>query len=153
MKGVLLVLLVTAVTLAAGCAKPTTPEETPTQLIEDITPPPAPTQIIKDITTEEAFALIQDNQDNPDFVIIDVRAPENFAEGHIEKAINLDYQSKTFRYELYKLDKNKTYVVYCAACRHSTSTLAIMKELGFREAYNMLEGINQWQAEGLPTTK
>jgi len=110
-------------------------------------------QIIEDITPQEAFTLIQNNKNNPDFVIIDVRTPEEFADGHIENAINLDYNSETFRDELNKLDKNKTYLIYCRSGSRSGSALNIMKELNFREVYNMLGGIIDWKAAGLPTTK
>ena len=130
--------------------------KTPTQEIPTATDnktetpaPETPTQIIKDITPQEAFALIQNNQDNPDFVIIDVRTPEEFAEGYIENAINLDFYSKTFRDELNKLDKNKTYLIYCRSGSRSGNTLAIMEELNFREVYNILGGFKRWQAEGL----
>jgi len=109
-----------------------------------------PAQIIEDITPQEAFALIQDNQNNPDFVIIDVRTPEEFAEGHIENAVNLDYYSETFRDEVNKLDKNKRYLIYCRSGRRSSNALSVMEELGFREAYNVLGGIIEWKAEGLP---
>jgi len=109
-------------------------------------------QIIEDITPQEAFTLIQNNQDNPDFVIIDVRTPQEFAEEHIENAINMDYYSETFRDELNNLDKNKTYLVYCRSGKRSGNALDIMKELNFREAYN-IGGIIEWKAAGLPTTK
>ncbi|TET17656.1 MAG: rhodanese-like domain-containing protein [Dehalococcoidia bacterium] len=112
-----------------------------------------PTQIIEDITPQEAFILIQDNLDNPDFVIIDVRTPEEFADEHIEKAINIDFLSETFRDELNTLDKNKTYLIYCRSGGRSGNALDIMAELNFREVYNMSGGIDQWKAEGLPTTK
>jgi len=131
-------LLVIGVALTGGCAG--SEIETPPQIIEDITP-------------QEAFALIQDNQNNPDFVILDVRTPEEFAEEHIENAINIDYYSETFRAELNKLDKNKTYLVYCRSGRRSGNALDIMAELNFREAYNMSGGIKQWKAEGLPAVK
>jgi rhodanese-related sulfurtransferase len=110
-------------------------------------------QIIEDITPQEASTLIENNQNNPDFVIIDVRAAEEFAEGHIENAVNLDYHSETFRDELNKLDRNKTYLIYCLSGNRSRSALDIMGELNFREAYNMLGGIIMWKKEGLPTTK
>ncbi len=112
----------------------------------------APTQIIENITPQEAFTLIQDNENNPDFVILDVRTPEEFADGHIENAINLDYYSETFRDELNKLGKNKKYLIYCRSGNRSGKTLNIMERLNFREVYNMLGGIIQWEAEGLPTT-
>ncbi len=110
-------------------------------------------QIIEDITPQEAFTLIQNNRNNPDFVIIDVRTPKEFTEEHIENAINLDYYSETFRGELNKLDKNKTYLIYCRIGGRSGSALDIMKELNFKEVHNMLGGILAWNAEGLPTTR
>jgi len=135
--------LVIGVVLTGGCvgAKIETPvQETPARIIEDITP-------------QEAFTLIQNNQDNPDFVILDVRTPEEFTEAHIEDAINLNFRSETFRDELDKLDKSRTYLVYCRSGGRSRSALDIVAELNFREAYNMLGGIIQWKAEGLPTTQ
>jgi len=113
----------------------------------------APPQIIENITPQEAFTLIQDNENNPNFAIIDVRTPNEFAEEHIENAINIDYRSETFRDELNKLDKDKTYLIYCRIGGRSGKALSITEELNFREAYNMSGGINQWVAEGLPTVK
>ncbi len=146
MKRLLLVLLVTTVILSVGCAK-AQPEVT-----AEITPLEVPTPIIADITTQDAFTLIQSNEDNPDFVIIDVRTPQEFATGHIENAINLDYRSETFQEELNSLDKDKTYLVYCGVGSRSASALDIMGVLGFMEAYNMLGGIEQWQKDERPIT-
>ena len=137
----LLVSLIIGVILTGGCVSTeTVPPNQETQIIENITPP-------------EVFALIQDNQNNPDFVIIDVRTPEEFADGHIENAINLDYYSETFRDELNKLDKGKKYLIYCRSGNRSGKALNIMQELNFREVYNMSGGILEWQAEGLLLTK
>ena len=110
-------------------------------------------QIIENITPEEAYILIQENKDNPNFVILDVRTPEEFLGEHIENAVNLDYYSDTFRNDLNKLDKNKTYLIYCRSGSRSENALNIMKELDFREVYNMSGGIIKWNSEGLPTTK
>ncbi len=102
-------------------------------------------QIIKNISPEEAHELIIENKDNPDFVIIDVRT-------HLENAINLNYYSDTFQKDLHKLDKNKTYLIYCRTGGRSGNTLNIMQELDFRVAYNILGGITKWESAGLPTT-
>ena len=110
-------------------------------------------QIIENITPEEAYILIQENKDNPNFVILDVRTPEEFLGEYIENAVNLDYYSDTFRNDLDKLDKNKTYLIYCRSGRRSENALNIMKELDFREVYNMLGGVVKWKSEELPTTK
>jgi len=113
----------------------------------------APTQIAENITPQEAFTSIQDNKNNPNFVIIDVRTPEEFAEEHIENAINIDYRSEAFRDELNNLDKGKTYLIYCRSGVRSGKALNIMEELNFREVYNVSGGIIAWKAEGLPTVK
>jgi len=110
-------------------------------------------QIAKNITPRETYTLIQKNKRNPDFVILDVRTPAEFADEHIENAINLDFYSETFKDDLNKLDKTKTYLIYCRTGSRGESSLAIMKELGFREVYNISGGIAGWKAEGLPTTK
>ena len=111
------------------------------------------TQVLENVTPQEAFTLIQDNRDNPDFVILDVRTPEEVAEGYIENAINIDFYSETFRDELNRLDKNKTYLIYCRSGGRSGNTLNIMEELNFREVYDVSGGMIEWQAEGLPTIK
>jgi len=111
------------------------------------------TATIEDITPQEAFTLIQNNQDNPDFVIIDVRTPEEFGAEHIENATNINFYSETFRDMLNNLDKNKTYLIYCKVGGRSGSALDIMAELNFKEVYNILGGINLWKAEGFPTVK
>ena len=141
MKKLLLVLLVAGIVLTGGCAEIATPEQE------------APAQIIENITPQEAFTLIQDNKNNPDFVIIDVRTPGEFAEEHIENANNADFRSEAFRDELNKLDKNKTYLIYCRSGARSGKALNIMEELNFREVYNISGGIIEWKAEGLPITK
>jgi len=110
-------------------------------------------QTIKDISVKEVYDLIGKNKDNQSFIIIDVRTPKEFADERIENAVNIDYYSKEFQNELNKLDKEKTYLIYCLSGNRSGRALAIMKELGFREVYNMLGGIIQWKAERYPLFK
>jgi len=113
----------------------------------------APTLIIEDVTAQEAFNMIQDNLDNPNFIIVDVRTPEEYAEGHVEKAINIDFRSENFRDEIDKLNKDKTYLIYCHSGRRSADALDIMKELDFTRIYHMNGGILEWLDEELPTVK
>ena len=135
----LLCFLIVPLVLLNGCLSP-----------EDSGPD---NQIIEDITLEEAFALMEDNRYDENFVIIDVRTPEEYAGGHIEKAINLDYYSETFADELDQLDKEKTYLIYSRTDQRSGEALDMMAELGFREVYNMLGGIERWGEMKLPTVK
>jgi rhodanese-related sulfurtransferase len=103
----------------------------------------------------ESFSLIEDNKNNADFIIIDLRLPQDFEKEHIEGAINIDYNDETFRDELNKLDRNKSYLIYgyCACGGVGWNALRAMEELGFKKVCNMWGGIEQWREEGLPTAK
>jgi len=111
--------------------------------------PAAVTQTIKDITAQEAFSLIQENNDNLNFVIIDVRTPEEFAAGHIENALNIDFLSDSFTFKMNNLAREKKYLIYCRSGNRSRGALNVMKELGFKEIYHLSEGITGWVTQGL----
>ncbi|MFC2032772.1 rhodanese-like domain-containing protein [Chloroflexota bacterium] len=111
-----------------------------------------PSQIIKDITPQQAYDLIGDNSENPDFMIIDVRTSEEFTDGHLENALNINLNSGTFSDDINKLDKDKTYLVYCRSGTRSAQAATIMEDLGFREVYDM-GGITDWTAEGFSVVK
>jgi rhodanese-related sulfurtransferase len=143
-KRLLVVLTVMAITLTVGCPG------TQPDITADITPIEAPAQIIADISTQDAYIMIGEN---PDLIIIDVRTPAEFDSGHIENAFNIDRNSEGFQEELDALDKDKTYLVYCKMGSRSADALDIMRQLGFMEVYNMLGGIDQWQADELPITE
>jgi len=121
-------------TIIIGCASETTSE-----------------QIIEKITTQQAFELTEENKNNEDFVIIDVRTPEEFASEHLPNAININFSSPTFRDELNKRDKNKTYLIYCRSGNRSAQALAVMKELDFKKVYDA-GGISEWINAGFSTT-
>ncbi|MFC2010438.1 rhodanese-like domain-containing protein [Chloroflexota bacterium] len=108
---------------------------------------------IEDVSAQDAYSLIQDNRDNPDFVLIDVRTPKEFAEGHIEGAVNIDYNSGSFREEIDKLDRGKIYLIHCRSGRRSQGALGIMMELEFTKIYHMTGGMIEWVEEELPTVK
>ena len=127
---------------------------TPTMILGCATETATTTKIVKDVTAQEAFNLIKENTNNPDFIIVDVRTPREFADGHIENAINIDFDSKTFRSQLLQSDKNKTYLVYCDCAgggKAEKTALIIMKAFGFKETYYMWDGIDGWEREGFPT--
>jgi len=107
-----------------------------------------PAQIIKDISVKEAYDMIQKNLENPNFIILDIRTPEEFNSGHIKGAINIDYYAPDFVEQLKSLDKNKTYLIYCRTGHRSGNAKSIFKQLGFREVENMVGGINRWKEEG-----
>ena len=107
-------------------------------------------QIIGDISPAEANTMIQENQGNADFVLLDVRTPSEYEASHIEGAVLLDFNSGSFSSELDLLDKNKTYLVYCRTSNRSGQAVDVMKDLGFMEVYDLNGGIVAWEGAGYP---
>ena len=70
----------------------------------------------------------------PGVVTLDVRTPGEFAEGYIEGARLIDFQSGNFENEIATLDKNATYAVYCRSGQQAKSKLGIAC-LGLLELY------------------
>ena len=64
---------------------------------------------VQDVTSQEAFNQIQENKNNPDFIILDVRTASEFYDGHIEGALNIDVNLPSFGEEMGKFYKNILY--------------------------------------------
>lgn len=109
--------------------------------------------VITIVTPTVAYSLIEENKANPDFVILDVRTPEEYADGHIAESILLDFYDDGFEDELDKLDKSKTYLVYCRSGNRSGKSVRMMEDLNFMEVYDVDGGILRWEAEGFLTVK
>ena len=83
-------------------------------------------------------------QHDTSIVILDVRTPEEFREGHLPNAILMDYYADDFRAQINKLDKNARYLVYCRTGRRSSDAIRMMRMDGFKSLQNMDGGIVQW---------
>ena len=85
--------------------------------------------------------------------VIDVRSPEEFSEGHIKDAKNIDILDAKFEAGLAALDKKQPYLVHCASGGRSTRSLAVFQKLGFVNITHLDGGFNAWKAAGLPEQK
>jgi rhodanese-related sulfurtransferase len=137
--------------LAAFCSALTCNAQQTTTATSPI--PAGQTGIIRKLPPKEGYELIRKNKVNPDFVILDVRTPEEFESGYIEGAVNINYNSDTFAEDLNKLDKNKTYFVYCRTGRRSSDTANIMTKQGFKKLYLIDGDIVKWKSLDLPVVK
>jgi phage shock protein E len=86
-------------------------------------------------------------------VILDVRTKAEFDEGHIANAININVESNEFLSEISKLDKSKTYAVYCRSGRRSADALAKMTNEKFISLSHLDGGVIDWTNAGLPLVK
>jgi rhodanese-related sulfurtransferase len=84
----------------------------------------------------------------PGTVVLDVRTPAEFAEGHLPGAVNIDVSAADFASRVAALDKNTPYAVYCRSGNRSAAALEVMKGQGFTGAYHLGGGITSWQSAG-----
>ncbi|WP_300570260.1 rhodanese-like domain-containing protein [Flavobacterium sp.] len=94
------------------------------------------------LTQEDWFEKLQAD-DNA--VILDVRTEDEWNDGIIPNAINIDiYKGQGFIYQVEELDKSKNYYVYCKAGGRSAQACSIMNQMGFETTYNLMGGFSQW---------
>lgn len=103
-----------------------------------------------DLDPNSAWEMIQENKDNSNFVLLDVRTPGEYEESHIEGSILINYQAPDFRDKIQKLSKDKTYLVYCRSGMRAAACIDIMMEKGFQKLHNVVGGIMGWENCGLP---
>ncbi len=95
----------------------------------------------QDVSPEKAQALIQEE----DVKVLDVRTPQEFAEGHIPGATLIPLQELEGR--LGELEKDGNYVVVCRSGNRSTQASEILAENGFTNIHNMNGGMSQWTGD------
>ena len=101
----------------------------------------------------EPQAFIERVKADTSAMILDVRQPEEFAEGHLAQAINLDWLNQTvFINGLAKLNKQKTYYIYCRSGRRSQAAAGKLKAEGF-QVVDLKGGYLHWVELGLPVVK
>ncbi len=113
----------------------------------------SPTVIIQDLTATQALSLIQRHADNKDFIILDVRTPREYRAGHIPEAMLLDFHSASFSDSLNKLDRSKTYLIYCQTGYRSSRTVQIIERMGFKSVYHLQRGVLEWYQNRLPLAR
>ncbi len=85
--------------------------------------------------------------------VIDVRTPAEFAEGHLDGALNIDYESGHFASDITKLDPAGTYVLYCRSGNRAGKALVDMQAAGFTHLTNVGGYVDASDATGLPIVK
>lgn len=104
----------------------------------------------KTVAPKEFYAKIYSD---PTAYILDVRTPEEYAQGHLQGAHLLDWLNNiSFRKEATKLDKSKTIYAYCRSGARSAEAAQYLASLEYK-AVDMDGGILRWVSDGLPVIK
>ena len=107
-------------------------------------------QTKKEVNSKQANTMLQ--KDSKLFVL-DVRTPEEFKEGHIKGAINIDIRQEDAFRKIDKLNKNAKYLVYCRTNHRSGLAVDHMMQNGFRNVTQMMDGFPGWIANKLTVQK
>ncbi len=101
-------------------------------------------------STLDAVTFSQKILSTDSAVVLDVRSPGEFSQGYINHAININYNGADFSASIDKLDKNKTYFVYCYSGGRSSKAASYMRNEGFTKVYELMNGILAWNSKNLP---
>jgi rhodanese-related sulfurtransferase len=95
------------------------------------------------VLDKEAFAA---GMKKSGAVLVDLRMPGEFDQGHIEGAINIDFFGPEFKYKLLELNKKKKYYLYCKNETRSKMSMQFMQDNDFKEVYMLKGGYEEWNS-------
>ena len=132
------VVLVLALAISAGCTGIQTSASDATSAYTDL-------------SVEEFKRMVDESRSDPGgTTILDVRTDAEYQREHLRDAINLDVNAGVFRDRAARMDRDRTYLVYCQSGTRSAHAAQTLNELGFTRVYNMRGGITRWQDAGFP---
>lgn len=89
------------------------------------------------------FKAAIENEKNA--VVLDVRTPQEIAQGSIKGAIAIDFMANGFAQKVNDLDKSKSYYVYCRSGNRSGQACQLMAQMGFTKLVNLDGGMMAWE--------
>ena len=101
------------------------------------------TEVIPDYSDIDVAAF-KAKMSEQDVIVLDVRTPEEIAEGKIEGALEMDFYEAGFEEKVTALDREKTYLIYCRSGGRSGQTCGMMQKAGFKSLYNLEGGWTAW---------
>lgn len=101
------------------------------------------TDVVTNISIAQADALLEEG-----LVVMDVRTPGEFNEGHLPEAVNIDWMGDSFDAQVQaQIQKDTPVLVYCQSGGRSAKAVAKLEVLGYTKIYHMREGYSGWTFE------
>lgn len=88
----------------------------------------------------------------PKAPLLDVRTPDEFSKGHLENAVNINWNGGDFDRQISSLDKTKPVFVYCLSGARSAAAAQRMRASGFKSVFELEGGIMKWRANNFAVT-
>ena len=102
-------------------------------------------EVIKNVDAAAFKKMIDDKI----YILIDLRTADEIKnKGKIKGATELDFLDKNAEANIEKLDKKKSYLIYCAGGGRSADCAELMKKQGFKEVVNLEKGFGDWKNKG-----
>ena len=93
------------------------------------------------------------NEKLGNILLIDVRTPQEFAQGHIDNAKLIDYMQADFMNKMSKLDTTKELYIYCRSGNRSGKAVRKLEAMGFPKVYDLKGGILNWNQNKMKVLK
>lgn len=98
--------------------------------------------------TKIDIETLKKNAIDKDVQLVDVRTPEEYKQGHIDDAININISElEAFKTNISSLDKSQAIYIYCHKGGRSNKASEVLKAAGFTEIYDYSGGWSQWSAQ------
>ena len=107
----------------------------------------APVEYGRDLSADAVAAMLKSDTSA---MLVDVRTPEEYAEGHLRNSTLMDYYRADIHDRLRSLPKDRSVVLYCRSGRRSADAKHYLDSLGYTRVFNMLGGIVAWQEHNHP---
>lgn len=107
-------------------------------------------QTTKNVDAETFKKMIDEKKS----ILIDLRTSDEInSKGMIKGAKQIDFLAKDAEAVIGKLDKKKSYLIYCAGGGRSGDCAELMQKLGFKEIVNLEKGFDDWKRKGFEIEK
>lgn len=106
-------------------------------------------KIVQVTSTDVSNMIAKDKK----WIILDVRTPAEFKEGHLKNAVNIDITADDSHQKIDKLNKKAKYIVHCRSNHRSGIAVEYMSKQGFKTIYQMSDGYTGWSTSNKPIEK
>ena len=110
-------------------------------------------QNIESISALTATEFSEKLKKTPNAQVVDVRTLSEYKKGHLQNAVNIDWNADDFAEKAATLDPSRPIFVYCLSGPRSAAAAENLKEMGYSEIYEMKRGLMDWRSKNLPEVK
>lgn len=103
---------------------------------------------VETVSPERARAMIESGG----AIVVDVRDPKKFADGHIKGAMNAEYHPKTFAGDTERIDRKAAIILYCDTGLKTKKAAGELERRGFSRVYVIDGGMAAWKKAGFPVS-